>query len=41
MTSDAYHPLIDRVFPLEQAADAHALVDSGRKRGAVVLVPVA
>lgn len=30
-------PVIDRILPLEQIADAHALVDSGRKRGAVVL----
>jgi NADPH:quinone reductase-like Zn-dependent oxidoreductase len=30
-------PVIDRTFPLDQIADAHALVDSGRKRGAVVV----
>ncbi|MGZ3475937.1 MAG: NAD(P)-dependent alcohol dehydrogenase [Polyangiales bacterium] len=30
-------PVIDRCYPLERAADAHALVDSGRKRGSVVL----
>jgi len=29
--------VIDRRFPLEKAAEAHAYVDSGRRRGAVVL----
>ena len=33
----AIRPVIDRVLPLEEIAAAHALVDSGRKRGAVVL----
>jgi NADPH:quinone reductase-like Zn-dependent oxidoreductase len=32
-----FTPVIDRTFPLERAAEAHALVDSGRKRGNVVL----
>jgi NADPH:quinone reductase-like Zn-dependent oxidoreductase len=33
-------PVIDATFPLERIAEAHALVDSGRKRGsAVVTVP--
>jgi NADPH:quinone reductase-like Zn-dependent oxidoreductase len=31
-------PVIDRVYPLEHAAEAHAYVDTGRKRGSVVLV---
>lgn len=31
-------PVIDRVWPLEEAAAAHALVDSGRKRGSAVLL---
>lgn len=30
-------PVIDRVYPLEDAAKAHAYVDTGRKRGSVVL----
>jgi NADPH:quinone reductase-like Zn-dependent oxidoreductase len=30
-------PMIDRTFPLEEAAKAHAYVDTGRKRGSVVL----
>jgi NADPH:quinone reductase-like Zn-dependent oxidoreductase len=32
-----YRPLIDRIHPLEQIVDAHAYVDTGRKRGSVVL----
>ncbi|HEV7718294.1 MAG TPA: NAD(P)-dependent alcohol dehydrogenase [Arsenicitalea sp.] len=32
-----FRPVIDRSYPLEQAAKAHAYVDSGRKRGNVVL----
>jgi NADPH:quinone reductase-like Zn-dependent oxidoreductase len=30
-------PVIDRIFPFEQIALAHALVDSGHKRGSVVV----
>jgi NADPH:quinone reductase-like Zn-dependent oxidoreductase len=30
-------PVIDRLYPLEEAAKAHAYVDTGRKRGSVVL----
>jgi NADPH:quinone reductase-like Zn-dependent oxidoreductase len=30
-------PVIDRIFALEEAAAAHAYVDTGRKRGSVVL----
>ncbi|HMU40367.1 MAG TPA: NAD(P)-dependent alcohol dehydrogenase [Pseudomonadota bacterium] len=30
-------PVVDRVFPLEQAADAHRRVEEGRPRGRVVL----
>jgi hypothetical protein len=30
-------PVIDRVYDLEDSANAHAYVDTGRKRGSVVL----
>ena len=30
-------PVIDRTFTLEEIAEAHALVDTGRKRGAIVI----
>jgi len=33
----AFKPVIDRSYPLEHAAEAHAYVDKGRKRGSVVL----
>lgn len=33
----ALKPVIDRIYRLEQAAEAHALVDTGHKRGSVVL----
>ncbi len=32
-----YRPVVDHVFPFERIADAHARVDSGRKRGSVVV----
>jgi NADPH:quinone reductase-like Zn-dependent oxidoreductase len=32
-----FRPVIDRSYPLESAAEAHAYVDKGRKRGSVVL----
>lgn len=35
--SGALKPVIDRSYPLEDAAEAHAYVDTGRKRGSVVL----
>jgi NADPH:quinone reductase-like Zn-dependent oxidoreductase len=35
--SGELRPVIDRVFRLEDAAKAHAYVDTGRKRGSVVL----
>lgn len=36
-TMGALKPVIDRSYPLESAAEAHAYVDTGRKRGSVVL----
>lgn len=33
----AFIPVIDRIYPLDHAAEAHAVVDSGHKRGSVVL----
>ena len=36
-----YRPVIDRSYPLESAAEAHAYVDTGRKRGNVVLTVAA
>jgi len=36
-----YRPVIDRVYPLANAAEAHAYVDTGRKRGNVVLTVAA
>lgn len=36
-----FKPVIDRVYPLENAAEAHAYVDTGRKRGNVVLTVAA
>jgi len=33
----SFKPVIDRLYPLEHAAEAHAYVDTGRKRGNVVM----
>jgi NADPH:quinone reductase-like Zn-dependent oxidoreductase len=32
-----FRPVIDRIYPLERIAEAHVRVDSGRKRGSVVV----
>lgn len=32
-----YRPLIDQIFPLDRIAEAHARVETGRKRGSVVV----
>lgn len=34
----AFRPIIDRRFPFERLVDAYRVVDSGRKRGSVVVV---
>lgn len=36
--SGAFKPFIDRTYPFSRIADAHAYVDTGRKRGNVVVV---
>ena len=33
----SFRPVIDRLYPLASAAEAHAYVETGRKRGSVVL----
>jgi NADPH:quinone reductase-like Zn-dependent oxidoreductase len=33
----AFRPVIDRSYPIEQIRDAHAYVDTKRKRGSVVV----
>jgi NADPH:quinone reductase-like Zn-dependent oxidoreductase len=35
--SGALKPVIDRIYPLAQIGDAHAYVDTGRKKGSVVI----
>ena len=36
-TAGKYVPVIDRQYTLEQASSAHAYVETGRKRGSVVI----
>lgn len=36
--SGKFKPVIDKTFPFEAAREAHALVDSGHKRGNVILI---
>ena len=31
-------PIIDRTYPLDEIVDAHTYVDTGRKRGNVVIM---
>ena len=35
--SGAFRPIVDRIFPLEQAAEAHAYLEAGDHLGKVVL----
>ena len=35
--SGAFKPVIDRTYPLARIADAHAYVDTGRKKGSIVI----
>jgi NADPH:quinone reductase-like Zn-dependent oxidoreductase len=35
--SGAFKPVIDRTYPLARIADAHAYIDTGRKKGSVVI----
>lgn len=37
LETGALRPVIDRSYPLEEAAEAHRYVDDGRKRGSVVI----
>jgi NADPH:quinone reductase-like Zn-dependent oxidoreductase len=37
VASGAAQPILDRVFPLEQAAAAHEYLEAGRQFGKVVL----
>jgi NADPH:quinone reductase-like Zn-dependent oxidoreductase len=37
VASGRVKPLVDRVFPLEEAADAHRHLESGKQFGKVVL----
>lgn len=36
--ADQIRPVIDRVYPLEETADAHRYVEAGREKGNVVIL---
>jgi len=38
--TDNIKVVIDKIFPLEQAAEAHAYAESGQKIGHIVITPV-
>jgi NADPH:quinone reductase-like Zn-dependent oxidoreductase len=37
MEAGTIRTIVDRVFPLEQAAEAHRYAESGARKGAVVI----
>jgi NADPH:quinone reductase-like Zn-dependent oxidoreductase len=37
VAAGALRPVIDRTYPLEETPDAHRHVDTGHKRGSVVI----
>jgi NADPH2:quinone reductase len=41
LSSGAIKPVIDRVFPLDEAAAAHAYMESGAHKGKIVLTTAA
>ncbi len=38
MTKNKFSPVMDRTYPLSDLVEAHAYVETGRKRGNVVVV---
>jgi NADPH:quinone reductase-like Zn-dependent oxidoreductase len=39
VAAGTFRPLVDRTFPLEQAAEAHAYIHAHKNFGKVVLIP--